>query len=103
MIELSEVFLLMMDHFLNLRDSVTPYPTGRPFREERCPRHFVPGYDRTVLRDISKQAVARIRNLAFLISKLQVDHGGAPRLEAAQAKLSLLAFFIQPSCILASR
>jgi hypothetical protein len=26
-----EGFLVVMDRFLNLRDTVTPYPTGRPF------------------------------------------------------------------------
>jgi hypothetical protein len=34
--------------FLNLRNAVTPYPTGRNLWGGGCPRHFVPGYDRIV-------------------------------------------------------
>jgi hypothetical protein len=37
---------------------ITPYPTGRLFGVG-CPRHFVPGYDRTVPPDISQQALAK--------------------------------------------
>src|ERR1700737_362547 len=37
---------------------ITPYPTGRFFWGGAVPRHFVPGYDRTVLRDVSQQALA---------------------------------------------
>jgi hypothetical protein len=36
-------------------DHTVPYGTGLWGR--RCPRHFVPGYGRTVPRDISQQAL----------------------------------------------
>jgi hypothetical protein len=49
-----ELLLDVMDLFLNLRESartparITPYPHGTALLGWRCPRHFVPGYDRTV-------------------------------------------------------
>jgi hypothetical protein len=39
---------------------ITPYPTGRLFWGGAVPRHFVPGYDRTVPPGhISQQLLAR--------------------------------------------
>ena len=47
-----ELLIEVMDRFLNLRDTnaarIRAYPTGRLFWGGAVPRHFVPGYNRTV-------------------------------------------------------
>jgi hypothetical protein len=48
-----ELLLDVMDRFLNLRDTDAtctnhPVPYGTALLGWRCPRHFVPAYDRTV-------------------------------------------------------
>ena len=58
-----EVFLVVLAPFLNLRDTVTPYPTGRSFCGGAFPGTFVPGYDQLSLRDKSHSAI-RPRSMA---------------------------------------
>jgi hypothetical protein len=55
------VFLVVMDRFLNLRDTASPNPTGRPFRDGAVPGDSCQATIAPPSRDISQQALARIR------------------------------------------
>jgi hypothetical protein len=64
-----EGFLVVMDRFLNLGDTVTPYPTGRFSRGDAVPGTSCQAMIAPSLRDISQQALARIRDLGIPISR----------------------------------